>query len=118
MTTILGNQDMKKIDILEHLYNLKERAEADYAQAIKLKDSRLIAAAIGRLNAIDRDILSEEHRRKEAKVAQDHPVDWNSPENRAIEAHRQYLIGQLECLTGKSIKEILDEGQKTKRKAG
>lgn len=101
---------MTKIDLLGHLLSLKQRAESDYSKALELKNANLIAAAMSRLNSIESEILVEEHRRKEALIIQEHPVDWNSPENRAIETHRQYLIGQLECLTGKSIKDILADG--------
>lgn len=94
---------IEKVDLLERLYNLKDRAEADYSQAVGIKNSHLISAAMGRLNVIDRDIIAEEHRHKEAQIVQEHPVDWNSPENWAIEAHRKYLIRQLECLTGKLL---------------
>ena len=105
---------MTKIDLLEHLHSLKERAESDYARAVELKNVHLISASLGRLNAIDRDIMAEERHRKELQIAKDYPIDWNSPQNRAIEAHRQYLIGQLECLSGKSMKEILSQKDKPK----
>jgi hypothetical protein len=57
---------MKKIGLLEHLYKLKERAEANFSHAVQTKRFAF-DRSIDRLNSIDQEIdqevLSEERRR-------------------------------------------------------
>jgi hypothetical protein len=107
---------MTKLDLLNHLFLLRERAELDLSRASELKNPHLIASAIGRLNQIERDILNEESRRRLERIDRKSAADWNSPENRAIEAKRLAMIAVLESVTGKSLREIISSGNPSPQK--
>ena len=80
---------------LLHLLDLRNGAEVQYQKAILSKDSLSIADSMDRLNKIESEILTQEHRERAWKIGNSIRVNRRSQENRDAEEKRREWIRLL-----------------------
>lgn len=98
---------MKKFNYDQHFESLLKDAEYGYQRAVQSREKDQIFLWMDRLNKIEEQALIHKHKENDMKINKNYHNKMDSQEICPIESRRQYLISQLEYLTGKSLQVIL-----------